>query len=108
MAKVGIVAAAFSGLSFAELQELARAAESAGIDAIFSPEFMNDGLANCQVMAQATSRIPLMTYVTCPTFRYHPASPLSTYFPRNGRPTGLSIHRVMQWPKRSAKGMYIA
>ncbi|RBY94192.1 LLM class F420-dependent oxidoreductase [Blastococcus sp. TBT05-19] len=24
-------------------------------------------------VAQATSRIPLMTYVTCPTFRYHPA-----------------------------------
>src|SRR3954454_21880995 len=23
--------------------------------------------------AEATSRIPLMTYVTCPTFRYHPA-----------------------------------
>lgn len=23
--------------------------------------------------AQATTRIPLMTYVTCPTFRYHPA-----------------------------------
>ncbi|MGR4880319.1 LLM class F420-dependent oxidoreductase [Streptomyces sp. LARHCF249] len=23
--------------------------------------------------AQATSRMPLMTYVTCPTFRYHPA-----------------------------------
>src|SRR4029079_18692406 len=23
--------------------------------------------------AQATSRIPLTTYVTCPTFRYHPA-----------------------------------
>jgi len=23
--------------------------------------------------AQATERIPLMTYVTCPTFRYHPA-----------------------------------
>lgn len=23
--------------------------------------------------AQATSRIPLMTYVTCPTVRYHPA-----------------------------------
>src|SRR3954464_311886 len=23
--------------------------------------------------AQATGRIPLMTYVTCPTFRYHPA-----------------------------------
>ncbi|MGY0489308.1 LLM class F420-dependent oxidoreductase [Streptomyces sp. WG-D5] len=24
-------------------------------------------------VAQATSRLPLMTYVTCPTFRYHPA-----------------------------------
>ena len=24
-------------------------------------------------VAQATSRIPLMPYVTCPTFRYHPA-----------------------------------
>jgi G6PDH family F420-dependent oxidoreductase len=24
-------------------------------------------------VAQATERIPLMTYVTCPTFRYHPA-----------------------------------
>ncbi|WP_372349274.1 LLM class F420-dependent oxidoreductase [Streptomyces sp. KL116D] len=24
-------------------------------------------------IAQATSRLPLMTYVTCPTFRYHPA-----------------------------------
>ncbi|TFV53052.1 TIGR03557 family F420-dependent LLM class oxidoreductase [Blastococcus sp. TF02A-35] len=24
-------------------------------------------------VAQATSRIPLMTYVTCPSFRYHPA-----------------------------------
>ena len=23
--------------------------------------------------AQATSRLPLMTFVTCPTFRYHPA-----------------------------------
>src|SRR3546814_20517054 len=24
-------------------------------------------------VAQATSRIPMMTYVTCPTMRYHPA-----------------------------------
>jgi len=72
MAKVGIVAAAFSGLSFAELQELARAAESAGIEAIFSPEFMNDGLANCQVMAQATSRIKVGTWIANIYLR-HPA-----------------------------------
>src|ERR1700710_2763678 len=28
--------------------------------------------ATLRAPAQATSRIPLMTYVTCPTFRYHP------------------------------------
>src|SRR3989442_3541233 len=72
MARVGIVAATLSGLSFAELQELARAAESAGIDAIFSPEFMNDGLANCQVMAQATSRIKVGTGIANIYLR-HPA-----------------------------------
>jgi hypothetical protein len=43
-------------LSFAELQQLAREAESAGIEAIFSPEFMNDALANSDD-AQATSKI---------------------------------------------------
>lgn len=57
MARLGIVAANFSGLSFTELQQLAREAESAGIEAIFSPEFMNDALANCMIMAQATSKI---------------------------------------------------
>ena len=42
MARLGIVIANFSGLSFAELQQLAREAESAGFEAVFSPEFMND------------------------------------------------------------------
>ena len=45
--------------------------------------------------AQATSRIPLMTYVTCPTFRYHPAvvaqqaaTPIGTRF--SGRSQSLA------------------
>ena len=45
MARLGIVAATFSGLSFPDLQELAREADSAGFEAIFLPEFMNDALA---------------------------------------------------------------
>lgn len=63
MARLGIVAANLSGLSFADLQQLAREAESAGIEAIFSPEFMNDALANCMVMAQATSTIKVGTWI---------------------------------------------
>lgn len=72
MARLGIVAANLSGLSFAELQQLAREAESAGIEAIFSPEFMNDALANCQIMAQATSRIKVGTWIANIYLR-HPA-----------------------------------
>jgi alkanesulfonate monooxygenase SsuD/methylene tetrahydromethanopterin reductase-like flavin-dependent oxidoreductase (luciferase family) len=63
MARLGIVAANFSGLSFADLQQLARDAESAGVEAIFSPEFMNDALANCMVMAQATAKIKVGTWI---------------------------------------------
>ncbi len=63
MARLGIVAATFSGLSFADLQELAREAESAGFEAIFLPEFMNDALANCQVVVPVTSRLKAATWV---------------------------------------------
>ena len=42
MDRLGLVAATFSGLSFANLQELAREADSAGFEAILLPEFMND------------------------------------------------------------------
>lgn len=72
MARLGIVAASFSGLSFSELQDLAREAESAGVEAIFSPEFMNDALANCQIMAQATSRIKVGSWIANIYLR-HPA-----------------------------------
>jgi len=72
MARLGIVAANFSGLSFPELQNLAREAESAGIEAIFSPEFMNDALANCHIMAQATAKIKVGTWIANIYLR-HPA-----------------------------------
>jgi len=72
MARLGIVAANMSGLSFAELQELAREAESAGFEAIFSPEFMNDSLSNCQLMAQVTTKIKVGTWITNIYLR-HPA-----------------------------------
>ena len=72
MARLGIVIANFSGLSFAELQQLAREAESAGFEAVFSPEFMNDALANCQLMAQATSKIKVGTWIANIYLR-HPA-----------------------------------
>ena len=63
MARIGVVAANMSGLTFPELTGLAKDAESAGFDAIFSPEFMNDSLMNCQIMAQATSTIKVGTWI---------------------------------------------
>ncbi len=64
MARIGVVAANMSGLSFPELTDFAKSAESAGFEAIFSPEFMNDSLMNCQIMAQATSSIKVGTWIT--------------------------------------------
>lgn len=72
MARLGIVAANMSGLTFNELRDMARHAESAGFEAIFSPEFMNDSLINCQIMAQATSKIKVGTWITNIYLR-HPA-----------------------------------
>jgi alkanesulfonate monooxygenase SsuD/methylene tetrahydromethanopterin reductase-like flavin-dependent oxidoreductase (luciferase family) len=72
MARLGIVIARPGEISFAELQELAREAESAGVEAVFSPEFMNDALSNCHLMAQATSKIKIGTWIANIYLR-HPA-----------------------------------
>ncbi len=72
MARRGIVAANMSGLSFSELRDMARHAESAGFEAIFSPEFMNDSLINCQIMAQASTKIKVGTWIANIYLR-HPA-----------------------------------
>jgi len=63
MSRTGLVTATFSGLSFADLQELAREAEAAGFEALCMPEFMNDALANCQLVTQVTSRLKAATWV---------------------------------------------
>ncbi|KHK98595.1 5,10-methylene tetrahydromethanopterin reductase [Microbacterium mangrovi] len=66
-----------------ELVGYARAAEDAGFDFEvssdhYSPWLMSQGHAPYAwsvlgAVAQATERVGLMTYVTCPTMRYHPA-----------------------------------
>jgi G6PDH family F420-dependent oxidoreductase len=65
-----------------ELVEHVVAAEAAGFDFAVCSDHYFPWLAEMGhsphawttlgAAAQATSRIPLMTYVTCPTFRYHP------------------------------------
>jgi len=72
MARLGIVVARPGDTSFSELQQLAKEAESAGFEAVFSPEFMNDALANCQIMAQATSTVKVGTWIANIYLR-HPA-----------------------------------
>jgi G6PDH family F420-dependent oxidoreductase len=66
-----------------ELVRYAQAAENAGFDYEvssdhYSPWLVSQGHASYAwtllgAVAQATSRVELMTYVTCPTTRYHPA-----------------------------------
>jgi G6PDH family F420-dependent oxidoreductase len=66
-----------------ELRRYAVAAEEAGFDFELSSDHFSPWLAeqghapNAWVLlgavAQATSRVELMTFVTCPTMRYHPA-----------------------------------
>ncbi|GAA4189768.1 LLM class F420-dependent oxidoreductase [Microbacterium oryzae] len=66
-----------------ELVRYAQAAEDAGFDYLassdhYSPWLTSQGHAPYAwtvlgAVAQATSRVELMTYVTCPTMRYHPA-----------------------------------
>jgi len=66
-----------------DLVRYAQAAEDAGFDFIaasdhYTPWLMSQGHAPYTwsvlgAVAQATDRVELMTYVTCPTMRYHPA-----------------------------------
>ncbi|MEV6071058.1 TIGR03557 family F420-dependent LLM class oxidoreductase [Nocardia sp. NPDC052001] len=66
-----------------DLVRYAVAAEQAGFDFLVSSDHYSPWLAEqghaphawtmLGAVAQATERIPFMTYVTCPTLRYHPA-----------------------------------
>lgn len=52
-----------TGWSVDEIQTVAREAEDAGFDAIFSAEVNNDAIATAQLMGSATSRIMVGTWV---------------------------------------------
>src|SRR5215468_4767674 len=52
-----------TGWSADEIQAVAREAEDAGFDAIFSAEVNNDAMATAQLMGSATSRILVGTWV---------------------------------------------
>jgi alkanesulfonate monooxygenase SsuD/methylene tetrahydromethanopterin reductase-like flavin-dependent oxidoreductase (luciferase family) len=52
-----------AGWSARDIQEVAREAEAAGFDAIFSTEVNNDSLAVAQLMGSATERIQVGTWV---------------------------------------------
>lgn len=72
MARLGIAMVLVGETPFSELTALAREAESRGVEAIFSAEFMNDALATCQAMAAGTSRIKVGTWIANVYLR-HPA-----------------------------------
>ncbi len=72
MARLGIVVARPGDTSFVELQQLAKEAEAAGFEAVYSPEYMNDALANCHIMAQATTKVKVGAWIANIYLR-HPA-----------------------------------
>src|SRR5512145_3213124 len=51
------------GWSAREIQAIAREAEDAGFDAIFTAEVNNDALATAQLMGTATNRIQVGTWI---------------------------------------------
>src|SRR5207248_2452673 len=58
---LGVIPAA--GWSTRDIQDIAREAELAGFDAIFSVEVNNDAMATAQLMGAATQRIQVGTWV---------------------------------------------
>jgi 5,10-methylenetetrahydromethanopterin reductase len=69
MAQLGIVLMPPPG-PYSQLGELARVAEDAGFAAACMPELTNDGLMCCYLMATATSKIRLITWIVNVYFRH--------------------------------------
>ena len=106
MARIGVVAANMSGLTFPELTSLAQDAESAGFDAIFSPEFMNDSLMNCQIMAQATSKIKVGTWIANIYLRHAALCAANRLLPLMTRQTGRLILGLGVSHRPIVEGLY--
>jgi 5,10-methylenetetrahydromethanopterin reductase len=61
--RLGLAVIPGVGWSAQEIQTIAREAEEAGFDAIFTAEVNNDALATAQLMGTATSRIQVGTWI---------------------------------------------
>lgn len=61
--RLGLAVIPAAGWSAHDIQDVAREAESAGFDAIFSVEVNNDAMATAQLMGAATQRIHVGTWV---------------------------------------------
>src|SRR5262245_61727463 len=61
--RLGLAVIPGTGWSAQEIQSIAREAEDAGFDAIFTAEVNNDALATAQLMGAATRRIKVGTWV---------------------------------------------
>src|SRR6266567_68368 len=61
--RLGLAVIPAAGWSARDIQDVAREAESAGFDAIFSVEVNNDAMATAQLMGSATQRIQVGTWV---------------------------------------------
>ena len=61
--RLGLAVIPAAGWSARDVQDIAREAESAGFDAIFSVEVNNDAMATAQLMGAATERIQVGTWV---------------------------------------------
>jgi 5,10-methylenetetrahydromethanopterin reductase len=61
--RLGLAIIPGTGWSAQEIQSVAREAEDAGFDAIFTAEVNNDALATAQLMGAATGRIKVGTWI---------------------------------------------
>jgi alkanesulfonate monooxygenase SsuD/methylene tetrahydromethanopterin reductase-like flavin-dependent oxidoreductase (luciferase family) len=61
--RLGLAVIPAAGWSARDIQDVAREAEAAGFDAIFSVEVNNDAMATAQLMGSATRRIQVGTWV---------------------------------------------
>src|SRR5689334_1087677 len=60
---LAVVPVAAAGWSVTDIQDVARKAEAAGFDAIFTTEVNNDALATAQLMGSATTHIQIGTWI---------------------------------------------
>ena len=61
--RLGVTVIPGAGWRASDIREVARAAEDAGFEAIFTTEVNNDALATAQLMGSATARIRVGTWI---------------------------------------------